>query len=143
MFNHQKFCISGQRCEMPKEEEISLKHFSYLIPEPIYICADFETLGNYNNKEKSKNGNTTFNKSHDSASFKLTIVSQIPFKDYEKMIDNQYTKSIIQTGINCGEDFVKCIEKIEDDLVDSIYTSQMINKDFDGWKYDTRTKRRI
>ena len=80
MFNHQKFCISGQRCEMPKEEEISFKHFSYLIPEPIFICADFETLGNYNNKVKSKNGNTTFNKSHDPASFKLTIVSEIPLK---------------------------------------------------------------
>ena len=131
LINHQKFCISGQRCCMPEQDEIKFRHYSYLIPEPIFICADFETLGNYDKKETSKNGNTTFNKSHDPASFKLTIISQIPFKGYEKIIDNQYTKSIKAYGLECAKDFVRYMEQLERELGNDIYESQYQNKYFD------------
>lgn len=131
LINHQKFCISGQRCCMPEQDEIKFRHYSYLIPEPIFICADFETLGNYNKKQDSKNGNTTFNKSHDPASFKLTIVSEIPFKGYDRIIDNLYTKSIIAYGLECAKDFVRYMEKLERELGKDIYDSQYKNKYFD------------
>ena len=117
MKKHMSYCISGQKVEMPKDDdEIKFKHFNNINECPIRIYADFETFNDISMKHNSKNGKTSFNTGHKPASFKILVVSDIDIEGYEK-VDKYYSKSIIYKGADSDVVFVKKIQELENILL--------------------------
>ena len=128
MDKHMSYCITGQKVEMPKEDdEIRFKHFNHINECPIRIYADFETFNDKSMKHNSKNGKSSFNTGHKPASFKILVVSDIKIDGFER-VDKYYSKSIIYKGIDCDVVFVKKIQELEDELSTLIQQSQYDNK---------------
>lgn len=135
MDKHIKYCISGQKVEMPKEEEkIKFKNDDKKNVCPIRIYGDFETLNDVSMKHNSKNGKTTFKTGHKPASFKIIIVSDIYINGYNK-VDDYYIKTYSNHGLNSAKIFIKIISKLENELSNIIYDYQKNNRDI---KYNNK-----
>jgi len=126
MDKHMNNCISGQACEMPKDDYIKFQHFNNINECPIRIYADFEAF-NLEKEIKSKNEKSIFYTQHCPASFKILVVSDIKIDDYEA-VDRYYTKSIIYKGEDCDKVFVEKLQELETHLVKVIYDAQYDNK---------------
>lgn len=128
---HSKYCISGQAVEMPEKESIlSFKNFKNINECPIRIYADFESIKDLSLQFKSKNGNTNFTDGHVGASFKITVVSDIPVSVPYKIVENHYVYEYIYKGLNSNDEFVKQIQMLENILIDDMKKAQELNKDF-------------
>lgn len=127
MDKHMSYCITGQKVEMPNDDEIKFKHYNHINECPVRIYADFETYNDKSMKHNSKNGKSSFNTGHKPASFKILVVSDIPVDGFER-VDKYYSKSIIYKGVDCDVVFVKKIQELENDLTELIYKVQYDNK---------------
>lgn len=125
--NHIKFCISGQKVEVPlKEDYIYFKKFSNLNECPIRIYADFESIKDISSHHKSKNGNTDFIDSHIGVSYKILVVSDIPINLESKKVNEYYIYSYIYKGLDANENFIIKIQELEEILTSSMKKSQEI-----------------
>ena len=127
MDKHMEQCIGGQKVQIPNIDKIKFKHYNNINECPIRIYSDFEALNDSSMYHKSKNEKTIFNTGHRPASFGLLVVSDIPIDGYEQ-INNTYTKYYIHKGLDSAEEFVKLIVKLEEELTQVIYKSQLKNK---------------
>lgn len=130
MKKHQEYCISGQRCNMPKDDFIKFKHYNNIIKCPIRIYADFEAI---NKKEdiKSKNGNTSYDTNHKGVSFKFQCVSELPLKGFRK-VGNKYTKTFLYVGYDSPKIFVEEMTILEAEITKQLQAYQYNNKIFDN-----------
>lgn len=129
MDKHIKYCISGQKVEMPKDDnKIKFKNDEKKNICPIRIYGDFETLNDTSMKYNSKNGKTNFKTGHKPASFKIIVVSDIFINDYKKVGD-YYIKTYSNHGLNSSKIFIELICNLEEELNDIIYNHKKNNKD--------------
>lgn len=132
---HTKYCISGQKVEVPsKKTEIRFEHYKNINECPIRIYSDFETYRDTSFASKSKNGKTTFEYKHIGASFKIFVVSDIPISIPYVMNSKYYTYSSIYHGKDANNEFIRQIQELENILVDDMKNAQELNRDFRNMK---------
>ena len=112
MEKHMKYCISGQKVEMPKDDTIKFRHYNNINECPIRIYGDFETLNDVSMKHKSKNGNTIFKTGHKPASFEIIVVSDIYIEGYTKVGD-YYITTYKNEGLDSANVFINKISQLE------------------------------
>ena len=139
MKKHQEFCISGQRCNMPKEDEIKFKRFSNSIKCPIRIYNDFEAINKVENM-KSKNGNTSYDTHHKGVSFKFQCVSELPLNGFRK-VGNKYTKTLMYDGYDAPKKFVEEMVIIEEEITKQLQDFQYQHKFLDCFSMTKEQKK--
>jgi hypothetical protein len=93
---------------MPENQ--SVLSFKNVNECPIRFYADFESIKDLSLQFKSKNCNTDFNDGDVGASFKITLISDIPISVPHKIVESHYVYEFIDKGLNSNDEFVKQIQ---------------------------------